>query len=190
MLDFPYRIQIYKDSLKYSARIGEDIVFYREKLTYDWTILDSVKIINKYNCKLATTNYAGRKWYAWFTEDIPIDVGPYKFKGLPGCVVNMYSDNNYFLYELMAYKKRTKLRFTPYPYILRKNQIEKSQLAFNKLRKAYSNMSFNERMAYMNRNDPDKSGARLVAVGGDDSLIKNSMNLISEYEWIEIDSGG
>lgn len=31
----------------------------------------------------ATCDFAGRKWIAWFTTEIPIQDGPYKFYGLP-----------------------------------------------------------------------------------------------------------
>lgn len=36
----------------------------------------------------------GRKWTAWFSLDIPISDGPYKFRGLPGLIIFLYEDNN------------------------------------------------------------------------------------------------
>ena len=33
-------------------------------------------------CKKATTNFRGRYWEVWYTEDIPISQGPWKLCGI------------------------------------------------------------------------------------------------------------
>ena len=47
-------------------------------------------MIGPYKCKKATTNFRGRDYIAWFSEDIPINDGPFKFNGLPGLIVEIY----------------------------------------------------------------------------------------------------
>ncbi|RTZ46452.1 GLPGLI family protein [Chryseobacterium arthrosphaerae] len=37
----------------------------------------------EFNTQKAVCDFAGRKWTAWFTADLPIQDGPYKFYGLP-----------------------------------------------------------------------------------------------------------
>ena len=49
----------------------------------NWKIEDEVKKIGIYNCQKATLEIGGRKWTAWFTPDVPLNFGPYKFQGLP-----------------------------------------------------------------------------------------------------------
>ena len=44
-----------------------------------WTISDEKKKIGNYNCQKAETQYGGRKWTAWFTDEIAIQEGPYVF---------------------------------------------------------------------------------------------------------------
>lgn len=63
-----------------------------------WTLAGETKKINGYNCQKATTDYGGRKWIVWFTNEIPFQEGPYIFKGLPGLVVQVQdtSDNHRF----------------------------------------------------------------------------------------------
>lgn len=54
----------------------------------DWVIAeDSTKTILDYKCIMATTDYHGRKWTVWFTPEIPIQDGPWKFCGLPGLIM-------------------------------------------------------------------------------------------------------
>lgn len=55
----------------------------------DWKILAEKEKVGEFNTQKATTNFAGRKWTAWFTTDIPFQDGPYKFNGLPGLIVKI-----------------------------------------------------------------------------------------------------
>ncbi|MBD5309844.1 MAG: GLPGLI family protein, partial [Bacteroides sp.] len=54
----------------------------------DWLIVeDSTKTILDYQCIMATTDYHSRKWTVWFTPEIPMQDGPWKFCGLPGLIM-------------------------------------------------------------------------------------------------------
>ena len=54
----------------------------------DWLIVeDSTKTILDYQCIMATTDFHGRKWTVWFTPEIPMQDGPWKFCGLPGLIM-------------------------------------------------------------------------------------------------------
>lgn len=56
--------------------------------TMDWKIIeDSTRNILGYECQLAETDFRGRHWKAWFTLDIPLSYGPWKFRGLPGMIL-------------------------------------------------------------------------------------------------------
>ncbi len=75
-------------------RWGEDDGFYDEPLAgLDWTIADdSVRTILGYECLMATVDYHGRRWTAWFTPEIPLPDGPWKLHGLPGLILLAESD--------------------------------------------------------------------------------------------------
>ena len=53
----------------------------------------------------AETTFAGRKWYAWFTQEIPFQDGPYKFKGLPGLIIKVEDAKGDYSFDLMQTKK-------------------------------------------------------------------------------------
>ncbi len=80
---------------------------YEEPLKiFEWSIKDSEKNISGYNCQKATTNYAGRNYIAWFTNEIPISDGPYKFNGLPGLIIQISDTKNQYNYKLIAFEKQ------------------------------------------------------------------------------------
>lgn len=66
----------------------------------NWTILDEKNKIGNYNCQKAETNYGGRKWIAWFTNEIPTQEGPYVFHGLPGLIVKIFDEKIDYDFEL------------------------------------------------------------------------------------------
>ncbi|WP_313386330.1 GLPGLI family protein [Chishuiella sp.] len=70
-----------------------------------WEITNKVDTISSYKVKLATTYYLGRKWEAWYSEDIPISLAPYIFVGLPGTIIKLNDSQDYFKWELKSIKK-------------------------------------------------------------------------------------
>lgn len=73
----------------------------------EWSLEKEHKSILGYNVSKATTEYAGREWVAWYTEDIPLQYGPYLFGGLPGLILEVkdVEDNFHFLAEAIENKK-------------------------------------------------------------------------------------
>jgi len=62
-------------------------------------------VIASYICKKATTTFAGRNYIAWYTRQIPVNDGPYKFSGLPGLIVKLYDNKNLHCFTLTSFKK-------------------------------------------------------------------------------------
>jgi GLPGLI family protein len=56
---------------------------------FEWRITGKQKITAENNCYEATTSFRGRSYSVWFTPDIPLDVGPWKFSGLPGAILQV-----------------------------------------------------------------------------------------------------
>jgi len=62
--------------------------------------------IGKFVCHKATANYRGSKIVAYYTNDIPVPAGPYKFGGLPGLIVMLYNEGanpNYWTLQEVSY---------------------------------------------------------------------------------------
>lgn len=70
-----------------------------------WKILSQTKLLNNYKLQKAEAIWGGRKWIAWFSIEIPVSEGPYKFRGLPGLIFEIKDTTNNFNYRLVSLNK-------------------------------------------------------------------------------------
>ncbi len=100
---------------------------YRLSISTFLTYLDSVpelkwsfnhgnsEFILGYECNKATTNFAGRTYTAWFTTEIPLPFGPYKFGGLPGLILKIEDAEQQYVWEAIGFE-RTEAPIMEYTY--------------------------------------------------------------------------
>lgn len=84
---------IYKndDIITASLPVGKYAVTFEEP-KLKWEILNETKDIKEFKCRLARTlTDTGQTFYAWFTNDISIPEGPFRFKGLSGVILEVYN---------------------------------------------------------------------------------------------------
>jgi GLPGLI family protein len=76
---------------------------------FQWTIHDTIKKdILGYKCKLATCEFRGRSYRAYYAESLPFFTGPWKLTGLPGTILEASTKDG--SYEFQAYKISTNLK--------------------------------------------------------------------------------
>lgn len=80
-----------KDScVTYTSRNGSGYRIAETAPKQEWTIYeDSTKNVLGFNCHMAKTHFRGRDWTVWFSEDIPMLLGPWKLGGLPGLILEV-----------------------------------------------------------------------------------------------------
>ena len=130
--------QIYKNYEANTIELTELIpiggyVLCKEPLqNHNWNILNEMKQIAGYKCQKATCRFRGRDYIAWFTRDIPINEGPYKFSGLPGLIVKIYDTKEHYDFELymvrkvsqpIIFKSFEKVQASPYREVSLKDYI-------------------------------------------------------------------
>ncbi|WP_027375886.1 GLPGLI family protein [Kaistella palustris] len=104
-LDFTITKEYATQKKTYKARIGRDQYAYDEDREMTWNILPETEKIGDYKTQKAETQFGGRKWLAWFTPEIPIPDGPYKFSGLPGLIVKVEDTAGDYSFDLKEAKK-------------------------------------------------------------------------------------
>lgn len=107
--------------------------------TPDWQLVpDSTKEILGYQCQMATTRFKGRQWTVWYTEDVPMDEGPWKLRGLPGLVLSAYDAKRQYVFEGAGLEQVS----TDQPVVIVEEKREKiSQKNFRKVLSRYDPMA-------------------------------------------------
>lgn len=98
-----------------------------------WQIRSETKEVMGYSCQLASCEFRGRQWYAWFSTDIPINEGPWKLFGLPGLVLEAWDSKKHYAYKAVGlYTKnlqpvgiRLYVRNKPYTLKSRQEYLQK-----------------------------------------------------------------
>ena len=85
-------------------RLGMDNYKISEDRKINWKISSEKEKIGEWNAQKAEADFAGRHWIAWFSTEIPIQDGPYKFQGLPGLIVKIEDKNGSHKLELKGIK--------------------------------------------------------------------------------------
>ncbi|MGZ5210627.1 MAG: GLPGLI family protein [Kaistella sp.] len=120
--------------IKFITRIGHTKYYVDEKPHFKWTLHPEYINILNYKAQKATTHFGGRTWTAWFTQDIPLQDGPYKFKDLPGLIVKIEDETKSHQFELKGIKNIN--NDIIYPEL---NNYSKIHLSSRKYIKAYQN---------------------------------------------------
>jgi len=96
------------DSLIFKEKINNDIYIISENVPkINWKLdAEITKKIDSFICHKATANFRGRKYTAWYSLEYPIQMGPWKFNGLPGLIMEIYDENNRYYWGV------TQINFT------------------------------------------------------------------------------
>lgn len=97
----------------------------------NWQVMPEKKKIGGFDTQKAVTDYGGRKWTVWFTEEIPVSDGPYIFHGLPGLIVKATDAGRDYEFMLIAAKNTSGNLF------MRKKGLEMNFSDFKKLMMQY-----------------------------------------------------
>lgn len=69
-------------------------------------VADSAKTLLGYPCRMAKARFKGRTWFAWYADEVPLDHGPWKLRGLPGLILQAYDAGHEFTFTAEAMRNR------------------------------------------------------------------------------------
>lgn len=87
-------------TLTFADNVGGNHVLYQEPFPqFNWKLTNEKKKIMDHLCQKATCKFRGRTYIAWFTTEIPLNNGPWKFNGLPGLIMEVYDTGKQYHFE-------------------------------------------------------------------------------------------
>ena len=90
---------------------------YRYEVAMDdlnWELGDSIKEVMGYECHSATADYHGRHWTAWFAPELAIQDGPWQLCGLPGLIMEAYTDDGSYRFDIKGLQSCNEVFKDPY----------------------------------------------------------------------------
>lgn len=89
--------------IDYTDNVGGEHYRYQENLpAFNWKLVNEQKKIWNYTCQKALCEFRGRLYEAWFTNEIPINDGPWKFYGLPGLILEVYDTQKHYSFVFVG----------------------------------------------------------------------------------------
>lgn len=136
-----FQFRIYKNysegKITVTNHIPGDSFLYEEKMDlFKFELTGRTDTINQLYCQEAKCNFGGRIWVAWFTPDIPLIEGPYKFNGLPGLIVKVEDDRHQYVFELEDFSV---IKDNQQIYFIEKDYIKSTKKQFFKAKDAFRN---------------------------------------------------
>ena len=107
-LDRPMPREFYESQLRNIAderftcrgQVALDFYVYEDSTArMDWTLAEGEATVCGYACRKATTRFRGRDWTVWYTDEIPVDAGPWKLHGLPGLILRAETPDSLLRFE-------------------------------------------------------------------------------------------
>ncbi|GEN78025.1 GLPGLI family protein [Chryseobacterium hagamense] len=130
-----YRIIKNSKGTESITSLSSNLYIIKYKRPVPWKLHPQYTTVLNHKVQKATAEYAGRLWEAWFAPDIPIQDGPYLFRGLPGLILKVKDLTGSHDFELIAIRNLQKS--TEYPFI--KNFAQKFEVSRNQYAKIFKN---------------------------------------------------
>lgn len=136
--DLHYIKNYKEEKVFYKSGIFNKKVFVTDSLNiFNWKIESDTLSILGLRCQKARLNFRGRVYEAYFTNEIKISDGPWKFNGLPGLILKIKSIDGIYSFEAKSIVRNPTHNFNYDEFLsdYRKDRREMNFKDFAELRK-------------------------------------------------------
>ena len=143
---------------------GDDYNVWDER-EIEWKILPETETVATFKAQKAEAKMFGRIWTAWFTNEIPIQDGPYKFRGLPGLIVKLQDKTLSHSFEIKSVRNIVPQTEFKSAFIEKPIDVD-----YSKYKKIF----------WENRKDPAKSLRLMINENPTFKIVKNGEEVSGE----------
>lgn len=102
---------------------------YTEDLpSQSWQLVEGDSTILGYSCHKAKTSFRGRNYTAYYTPELPLPYGPWKFGGLPGLILCVGDDNGEHVYTAVGLEQLKEYRPLYQPILRREKKASRKEV--------------------------------------------------------------
>jgi len=125
-------IAFYKDAAKkklisMSQLKGNNYVTEEPVPDIKWTITNETKSIDRYPCQKAVADVHGRTYEAWFCNQLPFSVGPWKLGGLPGLILEASDSKREVVFRFKSFEDTSHTAIAMEPNVIKTTPKELSR---------------------------------------------------------------
>ena len=132
---------------------------------FAWEFGSDTLTVCGYPCVNATCSYGGRDWEVWYTEEIPVSFGPWKFAGLPGLIMKASDSEGVHTFTATSFRRGNE------DAIVRRREVQTQTTSRDKFIKLKNEFEKDP----MNSIAPE--GITDITVGKEGALIINGVGL-------------
>lgn len=106
----PFELYITHDGITVihkTMMLGPVLRWQEDTPAFEWQLTSDTCTVMGYPCQKAVTEFRGRVWHAWFCTSLPVNSGPYKFRGLPGLILKAEDTTGTYSWKLVAIERGT-----------------------------------------------------------------------------------
>ncbi|SFI47392.1 GLPGLI family protein [Halpernia frigidisoli] len=122
--------------LVFHTTLGSTNYAVNDSTKIKWKLEPERKILKGFPVQKAIANFGNRDWVAWYSKEIPINDGPFKFFGLPGLILEIEDSKSNHKFEFLGIEKNS-YGYNNFFKINKLNEKELSSEDFNKQWKIY-----------------------------------------------------
>jgi GLPGLI family protein len=136
---------------------------------FNWDIQNNgQKTIGGFKCNLAIGHFRGSDLMAWYTEELPYSSGPWKFKGLPGLILEIQTVDKKFQWTMAKIKR---------------SSVAKGLINFDNTSNIISYQFLIEKIKREKKEARNVSLSRLPRSYGKPEITNTRMGIEKIYEW-------
>lgn len=91
----------------YLGQVPNKYCLVNDSVSIKWKIYNESKKIGDHLCQKATGQFRGRTYTVWFSNEIPLSLGPWKLGGLPGLIFEAADSTGEVSFRLVSIKNKS-----------------------------------------------------------------------------------
>ncbi|MFK8162511.1 MAG: GLPGLI family protein [Lewinella sp.] len=116
--------EVLQEVILFSRGKNQEYLVKEKKFPVRWKLTQEEKNIGSILCRKATGFFRGREYIAWYAPEIPVRLGPWKFEGLPGLILEIYDTRKHVFFSATSVQLPLAVTELPDTWLTAKKEVQ------------------------------------------------------------------